>query len=246
MVGQNHSQAVPNFLLWELSQGNLGVLQQRNPGNAAGIGDSKAQRASRTTQPRHWAVPRKHIAEGPQGAAGRGRARQRSSLLEGAAPSAPTFPARQRSLVIEIDWPIEREKVGRHGGHPSSFITNAARQRRPLSTGYPPGYLRAAQGFGLCPLFSGAGRRPVREVAPRQGSLPELRARRKPMLLLRLSGLLLLSRLETVQLSALLFQLPPRMRRLEVPSSPWPTPESGFAEHSCESGVSLPCWHTRP
>ena len=129
MVGQNHSQAVPNFLLWELSQGNLGVLQQRNPGNAAGIGHSKAQRASRTTQPRHWAVPRKHITEGPQGAAGRGRARQRSSLLEGAAPSAPTFPARQRSLVIEIDWPIEREKVGRHGGHPSSFITNAARQR---------------------------------------------------------------------------------------------------------------------
>ena len=129
MVGQNHSQAVPNFLLWELSQGNLGVLQQRNPGNAAGIGHSKAQRASRTTQPRHWAVPRKHIAEGPQGAAGRGRARQRSSLLEGAAPSAPTFPARQRGLVIEIDWPIEREKVGRHGGRPSSFITNAARQR---------------------------------------------------------------------------------------------------------------------
>ena len=72
MVGQNHSQAVPNFLLWELSQGNLGVLQQRNPGNAAGIGHSKAQRASRTTQPRHWAVPRKHIAEGPRGAAGRG------------------------------------------------------------------------------------------------------------------------------------------------------------------------------
>ena len=84
--------------------------------------------------------------------------------------------------------------------------------------------------FGLCPLFSGAGRRPVRETAPRQGSLPELRARRNPMLLFRLSGLLLLSRLATAALSALLFQLPPRMRRLEVPSSPWPPPESEVEE----------------
>jgi len=50
------------------------------------------------------------------------------------------------------------------------------------------------------------------------------------MLLFRLSGLLLLSRLATVALSALLFQLPPRMRRLEVPSSPWPTPESEVEE----------------
>ena len=49
------------------------------------------------------------------------------------------------------------------------------------------------------------------------------------MLLFRLSGLLL-SRLATVALSALLFQLPPRMRRLEVPSSPWPTPESEVEE----------------
>ena len=166
--------------------------------------------------------------------------------LEGGAPSAPIFPARQRGFVGDMGAGLRPAKIGRHGGRPSSFITSSARERRPLSTGYPQSYLRAAQGFGLCPLFSGAGRRPVREVAPRQGSLPELRARRKPMLLLRLSGLLLLSRLATVQLSALLFQLPPRMRRLEVPSSPWPTPESGFAEHSCESGVSLPCWHTRP
>ena len=42
-------------------------------------------------------------------------------------------------------------------------------------------------------------------------------ARRKPRLLLRLSGLLL-SRLPAVQLLALLFQLPPRFTRLELPA----------------------------
>ena len=45
----------------------------------------------------------------------------------------------------------------------------------------------------------------------------ERQARRKPLLLLRLSGLLLL-RFETRQFLALLFQLPPRSTRLEPPS----------------------------
>ena len=42
-------------------------------------------------------------------------------------------------------------------------------------------------------------------------------ARRKPRLLLRLSGLLL-SRLPAVQFLELLFQLPPRFTRLELPA----------------------------
>jgi hypothetical protein len=39
-----------------------------------------SRRKSGTTQPRHRAVPRKHIVDGPKGAASRVRARQRSSL----------------------------------------------------------------------------------------------------------------------------------------------------------------------
>ena len=49
--------------------------------------------------------------------------------LEGDAPLAPTFPARQRGLVGLMGAGLRPVRVGRHGGHPSSFITSAAREQ---------------------------------------------------------------------------------------------------------------------
>jgi hypothetical protein len=69
-----------------------------------------------------------------------GRHGGRSSIVEGAAPSAPSFPARQRGLkksddteVVPPHWrgcsvsavvsraAARHEEVRRHGGRPSSF-----------------------------------------------------------------------------------------------------------------------------
>lgn len=76
-----------------------------------------------------------------------------------------------------------------------------------------------------------AGTLPVRESVVASTTVPELRAMRKPLLLFRLYGLLLF-RFETVQLFALLFHEPPRMRRLEPSSHPWQWPESAVPAHA--------------
>ena len=51
-------------------------------------------------------------------------------MLEGAAPSAPIFPARQRrGGLFKNVARLHPAKIGRHGGRPSSIPTNAARKR---------------------------------------------------------------------------------------------------------------------
>ncbi len=76
---------------------------------------------SRTIQPRHGAVPRKHIADGPQGAANRVRARQRSSLQKKhtSCPEAGRVPGTFSGLAsIGCGFSvseIQREVVERHG-----------------------------------------------------------------------------------------------------------------------------------
>ena len=55
--------------------------------------------------------------------------------LEGDAPSAPIFPARQRGLLGWMGAGLRPAEVGRHGGHPSSFTTSAARERLSKSPG---------------------------------------------------------------------------------------------------------------
>ena len=49
--------------------------------------------------------------------------------LEGDAPSAPTFPARQRGFIGGMGAGLRPAEVGRHGGRPSSFVTSAAREQ---------------------------------------------------------------------------------------------------------------------
>jgi len=44
-----------------------------------------------------------------------------SKSLEGDAPSAPIFPARQRGLVCTNGAGLRLAKIGRHGGRPSNF-----------------------------------------------------------------------------------------------------------------------------
>ena len=63
------------------------------------------------------------------GGAGELADRRRSKPLEGDAPSVPTSPARQRGFFSRMGAGLRPAKIGRHGGHPSSFITNAARER---------------------------------------------------------------------------------------------------------------------
>jgi len=47
-------------------------------------------------------------------------ARERlSKPLEGGAPSAPIFPARQRGLVSRMGAGLRSARIGRHGGRPS-------------------------------------------------------------------------------------------------------------------------------
>ena len=57
------------------------------------------------------------------------RGSARRNPLEGDAPSAPIFPARQRGIVRRMGAGLRPARVGRHGGRPSSFITSAARER---------------------------------------------------------------------------------------------------------------------
>ena len=49
------------------------------------------------------------------------------SPLEGDAPSAPIFPARQRGLVSLMGAGLRPARVGRHGGRPSKGIAASGR-----------------------------------------------------------------------------------------------------------------------
>ena len=107
------------------------------------------------------------------GGAGELADRRRSKPLEGDAPSVPTSPARQRGFFSRMGAGLRPAKIGRHGGHPSSFITNAARERPSKTLG------------GRCSVgahFSRAPARPCqpdgRGAAPRENRTTQPPARR--------------------------------------------------------------------
>ena len=78
-------------------------------------------------------TPRKEVIPPVLSRTRRGSAQR--NPLEGDAPSAPTFPARQRGFVGDMGAGLRPAEVGRHGGRPSSFDTSAARQRPAKSLG---------------------------------------------------------------------------------------------------------------
>lgn len=95
--------------------------------------------------------------------------------------------------------------------------------RQMIRSDYQP---RRRTSLFVPPITAGAGSCPGQQAGLHLARCAGGSTARKPKLLFSLSGLLLL-RLETRQLLALLFQLPPRIARFEPldrTPSPWPTP----------------------
>jgi len=108
------------------------------------------------------------------------------------------------------------------------------------------GYWHDGTLFGLSPSFDGrrAGNGLGRFWGIAQVRIPrtELRARRKPRLLLRLAGTFL-SRLAERQLAAVLSQLPPRLTRLTPERGPddYALLNSPFPFHATGGGAKFVC-----
>ncbi len=102
--------------------------------------------------------------------------------LEGDAPSAPIFPARQRGFVGRNEAGLRPAKVGRHGGRPS----NIPRTRRGSAYRKPGGRCSVGAHFSRAPARlcrtdgCGASPRISRTTQPRRWEAPRKRLEEGP------------------------------------------------------------------
>ena len=102
--------------------------------------------------------------------------------LEGDAPSAPIFPARQRGFVGRNEAGLRPARVGRHGGRPS----NIPRTRRGSAYRKPGGRCSVSAHFSRAPArpcrteWGGASPRISRTTQPRRWGAPRKRLEEGP------------------------------------------------------------------